>query len=191
MSFERDIQTVIPSLKRFAMSLCHAAPTADDLVQEALLKAWAHQDQFQEGTNFNAWMFTILHNVFLSQKRRMRREVEDVDGGYALRLSTQASQEWHVRLADVARGLAQLPYGQQEALFLVGVEGMSYEDAAAIMGCEVGTVRSRINRAREKLAAVLGEDLPKTELEIAWEKIQADLDRRDEDTPTLFGESDL
>ena len=147
---------LIPNLRAFAYSLCGNPERADDLVQETLLKAWSHLDSFQEGTNLRAWLFTILRNSYISELRRRRREVEDSDGKKAASLSVAPAQQAHLDMLDLRKALYLLPPDQREALGLVGAAGMSYEEAAEIAGCAVGTVKSRVNRARIKLTGLLG-----------------------------------
>ena len=144
------------SLRAFAVSLCGDKERADDLVQETLFKAWNHLDSFEEGTNLKAWLFTILRNTYFSERRKRRREIEDADGAYAARLSTQPAQHGHMDMQDFRAALARLPDDQREALVLVGAAGFSYEEAAEISGCAVGTIKSRVNRARSRLASMLG-----------------------------------
>jgi len=131
---------------------------AEDLVQDTLLKGWQHRARFQPGTNLNAWLFTILRNIFYSDHRKRVREVEDQDGSYAARLATAPHQGDRLDVEDLQSALAKLPPDQREALVLVGAEGVSYEEAATIMGCKVGTVKSRVSRARGRLAELLGYD---------------------------------
>ena len=131
---------------------------ADDLVQETLLRALANIDSFQPGSNLAAWLFTILRNLFRSDYRKRRREVEDADGSYAKTLKTQPAQSAHLEFEEFRAALDKLPQDQREALILVGASGFSYEDAAAICGCAVGTIKSRVNRARSKLSALLYVD---------------------------------
>ena len=144
------------SLRAFAVSLCGDKERADDLVQETLFKAWNHLDSFKEGTNLKAWLFTILRNTYFSERRKRRREVEDADGTYAARLATQPAQHGHMDMQDFRAALVRLPDDQREALVLVGAAGFSYEEAAEICGCAVGTIKSRVNRARNRLAGMLG-----------------------------------
>ena len=153
-----DLLALIPNLRAFALSLCGNHERASDLVQETLLKAWSHLDSFQQGTNLRAWLFTILRNSYFSELRKLRREVEDADGEKAASLSVAPAQQGHLDLQDVRRALELLPPDQREALVLVGAAGMSYEEAAEIAHCAVGTVKSRVNRARTKLADLLGLD---------------------------------
>ena len=120
--------------------------------QETLLRALANIDSFQPGTNMSAWLFTILRNHFRSEYRKRRREVEDPDGSYAETLKSHPEQNGRVEFEEFRRALAKLPTDQREALVLVGASGFSYEEAAAICECAVGTIKSRVNRARTRLA---------------------------------------
>lgn len=144
-----------PHLRAFAISLTSNVDRADDLVQETLLRAIANIERFQPGTNMQAWLFTILRNLFHSEYRKRRREVEDVDGKYAAGLAVQPGQGAHLDFEDLQRALARLPHDQREALLLVGASGFSYEQTAEICGCAVGTIKSRVNRARTRLAELM------------------------------------
>jgi len=148
----------VPSLRAFAISLSGNVDRADDLVQETLLRAMANIDSFQPGTNMSAWLFTILRNLFRSEYRKRRREVEDTDGGYAESLKSHPEQQSRVEFEEFRTALAKLPPDQREALILVGASGFSYEEAAAICDCAVGTIKSRVNRARTRLADLLAID---------------------------------
>ena len=150
-----DLLASIPNLRAFAVSLAGSSERADDLVQETLMKAWAKFHTFQEGTNLRAWLFTILRNEFYSQVRKRGREVEDAEGTYAARLASQPAQGGHMDLSDFREALAELPADQREALILVGASGFSYEEAAEICECAVGTIKSRVSRARTRLAELL------------------------------------
>ena len=154
-SMRDALLAAVPSLRAFAISLSGNVDRADDLVQETLLRALSHIDSFQPGTNLNAWLFTILRNLFHSEYRKRRREVEDSDGAYAARLSTQPEQGARLDLEDFKAALARLPPDQREVLLLVGASGFSYEEAAEICQCAVGTIKSRVNRARTRLAQLL------------------------------------
>lgn len=151
----RQFLELIPNLRAFAVSLCGDVERGDDLVQETLVKAWTNFRSFKEGTNLRAWLFTILRNEFYSQMRKKGREVEDVDGTYAERLSVHASQFGHVELAELRKALSAIPADQREALLLVGASGFSYEEAADICGCAIGTIKSRVNRARLRVAELM------------------------------------
>ena len=153
-----DLVAQIGSLRAFAVSLCGDRERADDLVQETLFKAWNHLDSFKEGTNLKAWLFTILRNTYFSERRKRKREVEDADGSYAARLSSRPEQHGHMDMKDFQEALSQLPDDQREALILVGTAGFSYEEAAEISRCAVGTIKSRVNRARNRLADTLQLD---------------------------------
>jgi RNA polymerase sigma-70 factor (ECF subfamily) len=148
----------VPSLRAFAISLCGNVDRADDLVQETLLRAIANIDSFQPGTNMSAWLFTILRNHFRSEYRKRRREVEDSEGRYAETLKTQPEQYGRVEFREFREALGHLPADQREALILVGASGFSYEEAAHICGCAVGTIKSRVNRARTRLAELMSID---------------------------------
>lgn len=155
MSFRDDLLSTIPSLRAFAISLSGKRDRADDLVQETLTKAWKHQESFTPGTNLKAWLYAILRNEFYSQMRKKGREVEDVDGNFSSQLAVHAEQQGHLDLADMRDALTKLPADQREALLLVGASGLSYEETAEICGVAVGTIKSRVNRARRKLAELL------------------------------------
>ncbi|HEX3666675.1 MAG TPA: sigma-70 family RNA polymerase sigma factor [Rhizomicrobium sp.] len=157
--FKADLLDLIPFLRAFARSLCGNQETADDLAQETLVKAWQARNMFAPGTNLKAWLFTILRNQFYSDRRRAWRQAPwDQDAAERIPGSS-AEQSWAAELSDTARALSQLSDEQREALILVGAGGFSYEDAAAICHCAVGTVKSRVARARKSLLSILeGED---------------------------------
>src|SRR5258706_11391503 len=157
-SVREAVLAAVPSLRAFAISLCGNVDRADDLVQETLLRALANIQSFQPGTNMSAWLFTILRNHFRSEYRKRRREVEDGDGSYAESLKSQPEQHGRVEFEEFRTALAKLPPDQREALLLVGASGFSYEEAAAICECAVGTIKSRVNRARTRLAELLAID---------------------------------
>jgi len=154
--FRNDLIGFIPPLRAFAISLTGKVDRADDLVQETLLKAWANRESFEPGTKLKAWLFTILRNEFYTVFRKRKREVEDADGGYAAGVMTPAGQESQLDMSDLRLALQQLPDDQREAVVLVGASGFSYQEVAEICHVPVGTVKSRVNRARHKLAVLLG-----------------------------------
>jgi RNA polymerase sigma-70 factor (ECF subfamily) len=154
-SVREAVLAAVPSLRAFAISLCGNVDRADDLVQETLLRALANINSFQPGTNMSAWLFTILRNLFRSEYRKRRREVEDTDGSYADSLKSHPEQHSRLEFEEFRGALAKLPPDQREALILVGASGFSYEEAAAICECAVGTIKSRVNRARTRLADLL------------------------------------
>ncbi len=146
--FRADMVATIPSLRAFARGLCGNRELADDIAQEALLKAWAARASFSPGTNFKAWLFTILRNHFYSIGRRAAR-FAPWDPELAERtLVTPPDQGVNIHFSDLQRGLGMLPPEQREALLLITANGLSYEEAAAVMGCPSGTVKSRVGRAR-------------------------------------------
>lgn len=145
----------LPSLRAFGISLTGSPDRADDLVQETVLKAWAAHASFTEGTSLRAWLFTIMRNTYFSQYRKARREVQDSDGEAAARLISTPAQQGHLDLADFRSALDQLVPDQREALILIGASGFSYEEAAEICGCAVGTIKSRVNRARQRLMQLM------------------------------------
>jgi RNA polymerase sigma-70 factor (ECF subfamily) len=157
-SFRDALLAAVPSLRAFAISLSGNVDRADDLVQDTLVRAIANAHRFEPGTNLNAWLFTILRNLFHSEYRKRRREVEDPDGVYAEQLTSQPEQGARLDFEDFRSALATLPSEQREALLLVGASGFSYEETAAICGCAVGTVKSRVNRARSRLSGMLHLD---------------------------------
>lgn len=153
--FKNDLLGAIPSLRAFAVSLSQNADRADDLVQETLVKAWDKHLSFQPGTNMKAWLFTILRNEFYSQMRKRGREVQDSEGVMTGRLAVHPSQHGLLDLEDFRAALAQLPEDQRESIILIGASGFSYEEAAEICGCAVGTIKSRVSRARTRLQEIL------------------------------------
>jgi RNA polymerase sigma-70 factor (ECF subfamily) len=150
-----DLVGAIPNLRAFAVSLCGNPDRADDLVQETLVKAWSNLSSFAEGTNLAAWLFTILRNIYYSEYRKRRREVADSDGAIAARLATAPAQSGHMDFLDFRSALQKLPADQREALILIGASGLSYEEAAGVCNCAVGTMKSRVNRARNRLVELL------------------------------------
>lgn len=155
-AFRRDLLEEVPRLRRRALTLCNNHARADDLVQETLLKAWAAQDRFVPGTTLAAWLYTILRNSFYSEYQKRAREVGDPDGLFAASLISLPAQDGTLDLRDVQAALDRLVPDQREALLLSAVHDLSYEDIATAMECRVGTVKSRINRARARLAELLG-----------------------------------
>jgi RNA polymerase sigma-70 factor (ECF subfamily) len=153
---ERVMQS-IPGLRAFAISLTGNIDQADDLVQEALVRGLSNLDKFDAGTNVQAWLFTILRNQFYTSYRKRKREVEDPSGMIAGQIAIAPEQPGVLDLQDLSDALRKLPFEQREALLLVAAEGMSYEAAAQICGTRIGTIKSRINRARSRLVELLGD----------------------------------
>ena len=154
-NFRDQLIAAIPGLRAFGLSLTARNDRADDLVQETLMKAWKYHDSFAAGTNLRAWLYTILRNEFYSQLRKRKREVEDADGFYSSRVAIHPEQDGHLDMADLRIALAQLPEDQREAIVLIGASGFSYEEAAEICSVAVGTIKSRVSRARAKLSELL------------------------------------
>ncbi len=152
---KQQLVAALPVLRAFARSLSGNRDRADDLVQETLARALANWDKFQQGTNLHAWLVTILRNQFYSEGRKRRREVEDVDGAMAAQLSDRPRQIGHIEVGEFVRALQTLPDEQREALLLVGASGFSYEETADICGVRVGTIKSRVSRARSRLEELL------------------------------------
>lgn len=150
-----EMIAAIPRLRAFALSLSGHADRADDLVQQTLVNAWANLSSFQPGSNMPAWLYTILRNEFYSEFRKRRNEVPDSDGLFAARLASYPKQEGHLEFQDFRKALFQLAPDHREALILIGASGFSYEEAAQICGCAVGTMKSRVHRARSRLAELL------------------------------------
>jgi len=146
-----QIVGMIPTLRAFAWSLCQNGSDADDLVQDTLAKAWAARGRFEPGSNLRAWLFTILRNTWYTHATRRRREVSDADGTFAGALRSPPAQEWSLAVNAMRQALDRLPADYREALILVGGAGLSYEEAAQVCDCAVGTIKSRVNRARARL----------------------------------------
>ncbi len=167
-AFKRELTEVAPHLRAFARGLCGRPDMADDLVQEAMMKAWAAQDRFEPGTSMRAWTFVILRNAYLTDMRRNRFRGEYDEGVAERILTAPAGQEEPLHLSDMHRALLTLPPERREALLLVGAGGFSYEEAANICGCAVGTIKSRVGRARAALTGMLEDgDIPKRSMDDA------------------------
>lgn len=165
-AFKRELEAVIPHLRAFARGLCGRPDMADDLVQEALMKAWAAQERFEPGTSMRAWTFVILRNAYLTDMRRNRFRGEYDDKVAERILTAPAGQEDPLHLSDMHRALLTLPPERREALLLVGAGGFSYEEAAEICGCAIGTIKSRVGRARAALNSMLADgDIPQRALD--------------------------
>jgi RNA polymerase sigma-70 factor (ECF subfamily) len=153
--FKSGLLAAIPALRAFAASLCGRGDRADDLVQETLVRAWASWTSFEPGSRLQAWLFTILRNEYYSEYRKRRHEVADPEGHIAARLVTHPAQDSHVAFREFQAALSKLSPNHREALILVGASGFSYEQAAAICNCAIGTMKSRVARARGKLGRAL------------------------------------
>ena len=146
----------IPYLRAFAIAMTGNHASADDLVQETLVKAWSHHDSFEEGTNLRGWLVTILRNTYFTEYRKRQREVQDSEGTLAGRIVIEGGQQSKVEMNEVQAAIGKLPDDQREIVLMIGVLELSYEEASAILNVNIGTVKSRLNRARTKLAQLLG-----------------------------------
>lgn len=163
----QEIVQHLPAMRAFALSLTRSSSHADDLVQDAIMKAWVNLNSFQAGTNMRAWLFTILRNTFYSDQRKRKREVQDTDGTFAATLSEKPDHDGRLAMAEFEQAFVKLKTEQREALMLVGAMGFSYEEAALTCGVALGTIKSRVNRARQRLSELLelkdGEPLDLTD----------------------------
>ena len=151
------VEREIPRLRRYARALTRATDRADDLVQETLVRALTKGHLWQRGTDFRAWLFTIMHNQYVNTVRRQARETTTVDLEHVsstLAATTDPTSSWQLRELD--RALARLPDQQREVILLIGLEGVAYETAAQILGVPIGTVRSRLSRGRATLRQLMG-----------------------------------
>ena len=155
-TFQADLLGMVPNLRRFARSLLRNHVGADDLLQNTLLRAWRSRAGFAPGTNLEAWLFTIMRNQFYNEHRKRGREVQDEDGAHAERMVSLPEQGGHLDLCDVRSALDRLAPPMRQALVLVAIENLTYEETAAVMDCRIGTVKSRVWRARTQLAEMLG-----------------------------------
>ncbi|WP_186396736.1 sigma-70 family RNA polymerase sigma factor [Stappia sp. TSB10GB4] len=153
--FRREMLAQLPGLRAFAVSLCGRSDVADDLVQDAVLGAWAGRHGFAPGSNMRAWLFRILRNGFYSRLRKASREVADSGERLAAQLAVAPPQHASLAMHEMRRALDALPGDQREAIILVGASGFSYEEAAEICGCATGTLKSRVHRARARLREVM------------------------------------
>ncbi|GJL96983.1 MAG: DNA-directed RNA polymerase sigma-70 factor [Hyphobacterium sp.] len=153
--FISQLSELTPHLRAFAHSLCKDPVEADDLAQESLVKAWKARDSFREGSNLKAWVFQILRNHFYSERRKLWRKSESSAEIVENMLPMDEGQTAAMDLSDLKNALTRLPDEQREALILVGAGGFSYEEAADVCGCAVGTIKSRVNRARVALAEIM------------------------------------
>ena len=155
LAFKKDLTELIPHLRAFSRSLCGNATLADDVAQEALLKAWNARERFIPGSNLKAWTFTILRNQFYSVKRRSWRATSLEPEVAEQTIVANNDAEHSVHLNELRRGLDMLKDDQREAIILVGASGLSYEEAAEICDCAVGTIKSRVSRARKALETIM------------------------------------
>lgn len=157
-AFKAELLGVLPHLRAFARGLSGRSDYADDLVQEAAIKAWTARDRYTPGTNMRAWTFAILRNHYLSELRRNRRQTDVDDEVVERMLVVDPEQEGGIHLSDMQTALQKLPPERREAVLLIGAGGFTYEEAAEICECAIGTMKSRVARARAELARLLDED---------------------------------
>ena len=165
-----DIIPYLPHLRAFARMLAQDRTLADDLVQETVVRALSHAHQFQPGTNLKAWLTTILRNAYFTEKRSQGRVAQlgaEVARGVGV---ASGGQEWHLRMRDFEGAFNTLPAVQREALVLVGASGFSYEQAANMVGCAVGTMKSRVSRARLQLQSLLDDSAGKPSHRVEWHR---------------------
>jgi RNA polymerase sigma-70 factor (ECF subfamily) len=175
--FRDEVVALIPPLRGYAIALTRSSAEADDLVQDALVRAWQFRAGFKVGTNLKAWLYKILRNTFYTQAEKKRRTVQDVDGKYAAQLICDADQEWRLVYDELLVALGRLSADTRDALLLVVAAGLTYEEAAEIAGCAVGTMKSRVNRAREKLAELTDFDLTTAPQSVAQQPVSLAQDR--------------
>jgi len=156
----KSVTALIPQLRGYAIALTRSSTEADDLVQEALTRAWRFRDGFADGTNLKAWLYKILRNCFHTETASRRTTIQDVDGKLAAQLACGPEQEWFLQYRELLEAMTQLTPSCREALLLVVASGLTYDEAALVSGCAVGTMKSRVNRARGQLARLLGAALP-------------------------------
>lgn len=144
----QGLQDHAPGLRKYALSLTRDAARADDLVQDTMLRAWMYRESFTPGTNVCGWLTIIMRNTFYSGQRKRVHEVEDTDGSYAAQLVTLPAQGAVLDLEDVNAAIGRLSTTLRQALTLVAIDNMTYDEAATVMGCKIGTVKSRVWRAR-------------------------------------------
>jgi RNA polymerase sigma-70 factor (ECF subfamily) len=158
--FQRDLVALIPHLRAFSRSMCSRRELADDLAQDALMKAWRARDSYHSGTNLKAWLFTILRNTVYSHNRRAWRESQFEDGVEERIEAPDNEQGWTAELCDTTRALRTLPDAQRDAVILIGAGGFTYKEAAKICNTNSGTMKSRVARGRAALLSAVNNNTP-------------------------------
>lgn len=153
-----DVLELLPALRAYARSLCKNAADADDLVQDTLVKALGNIDKFEEGSRLRAWLFTIMRNTFFTSIKIKTREAPAGEDCISSIPTSPATQEWYLRGKELMAAVDRLPQHYREMLILVVMLGESYETAAEVCDCAIGTVKSRVNRARQMVIEDLGVD---------------------------------
>lgn len=157
-AFKTELVSLIPQIRAFARFLCQGdRAAADDLAQEALARAWQARARFEPGSQMRAWLFVIVRNLFYSDRRKAWCTAAWDAASAERTLRTKAVQKENLDLDDVRRAMSKLPDDQRDALILVTAGGLSYEEAAQVCACAVGTIKSRVNRARKALLEILEE----------------------------------
>lgn len=160
--FKAELIALLPKLRGHAIALTGSSAAADDLIQDTMVRAWRFRESLKSGSNMGAWVNRILRNTFYTSAVAQKNVVQDVEGRYAAQLSCKPEQEWRVRYGELLAALEYLTIESRDALLLVVAEGLSYEEAAEVAGCPVGTMKSRVNRARERLAELIDGDQPRS-----------------------------
>ena len=175
--FANELAALIPHLRAFARSLAKSPAQADDLVQDTMLRAWSARARYEPGTSMKAWTFTILRNSFFSSLRRRKFEQGPVSVDSDAQTS-RASQPAHMELLEVQNALSRISPERRQALLLVGAAGMSYDEAAEVCGCPVGTIKSRVSRARSDLLKILDMGFPAFDAQRTERKVRQPAERR-------------
>lgn len=162
MNFERYFRSHLlremPLLRRWSFVLCRNQSLAEDMMQDTLTKAWANRSSFARGTNMRAWLYRILRNTYFNHLRQRRREVPDPDGALTASLRTPAAQPGKIELGEVRQAMRELSPAQRQAMILIGAQGLSYKQVARLQQVNIGTVKSRLARARQAVAREMGYD---------------------------------
>jgi RNA polymerase sigma-70 factor (ECF subfamily) len=162
MTFERYFRSQLlhemPLLRRWSHVLCRNQSLAEDMMQETLTRAWANRASFARGTNMRAWLYRILRNTYFNHLRQRRREVSDPDGALTAALTVSPAQPGRVELREVTRAMQDLSPTQRQAMILIGAQGLSYKQVARLQRVNIGTVKSRLARARQSMARMMGYD---------------------------------
>ncbi|NTJ66553.1 sigma-70 family RNA polymerase sigma factor [Agrobacterium rhizogenes] len=156
-SLDADVVVLLPALRNFARRFVSSPTDVDDLAQETISKVLRHSEKFTPGTSLKSWAFTIMRNTYMTEYKRRKRLQVRANSDALFEIPTECSQQKCIYAVEVGKALGQLPKHQRDALLMI-VEGVSYEAAAKHCGCEVGTIKSRVSRARTTLVGILGED---------------------------------
>lgn len=166
MADDEGIITYIPHLRRYARALTGDHVSAEDLVQDTLERAWQRMALWRPGTNIRAWLFTIMHNLYVNQIKASARGMRRSDNPTELDVPVSAAQDDRLELRDLDRALQRLPHEQREVVLLIGLEQLSYDEAAKVLGVPIGTVMSRLSRGREQLRSMMSRGGPSSQLKV-------------------------